>query len=948
MAAVVLFTTMALSTQAQVKVYPYRMLPSHHPDYNRYAVKSPGPELFGGKTEFTSLRNMSGEFKKNLRLWVDRDQLGNVLWPHYPMIYQDNLGEIVNEINRRHLYLFDLWGYVPGSGPGEWQQFKVPQKSLDLFTSRLGDRWLGMDIGEQDGRYVSSFASRVLPSGQYRKAQYLNFHNHFERMGDYLGNRLSTLVSLNFGHYLIKDGTYCLIGAETAQGLPSAQVYYSYIRGAGKQYGVSWFGNVSVWNRWGWKTYDPKQINDDDNDYDAGSPLKGTSLSLLKRIMYSHFFYNSVLVGFEGSIYAGGETLSPIGRIQQNARKWIARNEPLGVMHTPVALLNDFFSGWVFPRHLYSREAYRVWGNLPYNAQDYFTSDVLGTLYPGYEDASYYHDERGFVAPTPFGDIADCLLSDAPLWVMKQYPLIVVAGEVDGSEELKDKLEAYIREGGHLIITAGSLRNFPEGLSTLKTSDEGQSTSGRVSMGNTSYDEAYSYTLYTVSGKDLQALATNGSKPAIVERKVGNGTITAICSPFGIADKALVDHVKVQTDAPLPNPYPLLAHVKAYLQSQFALQALFTAGDSLSVVTCVKSANEFTLLVSNSNWHEQPLHITSNCGKITSIKEIPIPGDETHDMGYTPRTVKTDLGRNTKTSIQGGGVRAFRIRTSGTAVEEMPQAEPTPNFDRCALPLRNPVSLREAVLLRPTFFEHYNRATVDWKYIESHETTTLKDEGLWAQRIGLKLSVDLTTGINLFPDLRIVDNDHEEYQKSMDHIHRVIDKMQEMKADELILTSMRPIENNYTQHAFDSSLVVTCQNLADYAAKRGIHIVYHLEPFRVGSSIQEALKLTAAVARSNFELAPSLAMLLADGNHLNDDLKALRNYGVKRLFVSAPRRDINGDCYDYNLPLCKANNADDVKQILTRFPNAYYYMDGNYANFDEEYLDNRILTDNIK
>ena len=64
-------------------------------------------------------------------------------------------------------------------------------------------------------------------------------------------------------------------------------------------------------------------------------------------------------------------------------------------MYTPVALMTDFFSGWSFPRHLYSRQAYKVWGNLPYELPDYLTDGMLDVLYPGYQDASYYKDERG-------------------------------------------------------------------------------------------------------------------------------------------------------------------------------------------------------------------------------------------------------------------------------------------------------------------------------------------------------------------------------------------------------------------------------------------------------------------------------------------------------------------------------------------------------------------------
>ena len=57
---------------------------------------------------------------------------------------------------------------------------------------------------------------------------------------------------------------------------------------------------------------------------------------------------------------------------------------------------------------------YRVWGNVPWSGGDFLTHGVLNRLYPGYEQASYFHNEAGFLTATPHGDTADVLLSDAP------------------------------------------------------------------------------------------------------------------------------------------------------------------------------------------------------------------------------------------------------------------------------------------------------------------------------------------------------------------------------------------------------------------------------------------------------------------------------------------------------------------------------------------------------
>ena len=470
------------------RVYSHLLEPREHPDYDRRAVKPPTWETFKNRTQFTCLRGFG---EKDGRLVGFAEEIEKFT-PHVRTrrrdlavllndLFAKNLGDLADEIKRRDLYLFDIWGYVPGSGPGGyWQQFTPPAGALPTLESKLGERWLGTDIGEQDGRYIGGYANQMTPASASRFEQYLNFQRHFERMGDDLGNKHSTLVSLNFGHYFLKEGTYTLIGAETAQALPNNQVYYAFIRGAGKQYGVPWFGNASIFNRWGYKTYGSAG----GSGGEMHGPTKGTSLSLLKRLLYSHILYNCVAVGFENGWFEG-DKLSPIGRIQQSAQRWVKENGQPGVMHTPVALLLDFYSGWSFPRHLYSGDVYRVWGNRPYEAGDYLTDAVLDLLYPGYQDSSYFHDESGFLAPTPYGDIADCLLSDAPLWALERYPVVIVAGELGGGREVRDKLQAYAERGGHVVITAGNLAKLPGGLAGV-TNASGNSTvacgRGRVTV----------------------------------------------------------------------------------------------------------------------------------------------------------------------------------------------------------------------------------------------------------------------------------------------------------------------------------------------------------------------------------------------------------------------------------------------------------------------------------
>ena len=224
-----------------------------------------------------------------------------------------------------------------------------------------------------------------------------------------------------------------MIGAESGQCLPNAQLFYSFIRGAGKQYGVPWHAGISIFNRWGYKVYQEDMRTLPPEKYGPGA-TKGTSLALLKRLVYQQLFGNCSVIGLEGSHYIttkkDGDVLSPIGRLQRRAMDWYDRNGDPGILQTPVALMCDFYQGWTFPRHQYKHEVFRVWGMQPYDEGDHFADGVLEMLYPGYADSGYFRDERGFLSPTPYGDIADCILSDTAAWQLDRYGVVVLVGKI--------------------------------------------------------------------------------------------------------------------------------------------------------------------------------------------------------------------------------------------------------------------------------------------------------------------------------------------------------------------------------------------------------------------------------------------------------------------------------------------------------------------------------------
>ena len=353
-----------------MRIYPHLMQPEDYPEFESRWARATTREALGNTVQFATLRKFSEKDNKlvdiaeKLDLYTEKVEMGKVIWPFVSTLLADNFEELVAEIKRRGLYLFDFWGYVPGTNPAgqSWGQYKVATRALDILHEVLGDHFLGTDNGEQDGRYIGAYAHQLYPDTRDRKRQFISFRDYFDKLADDMGHFLTVLCSLNYGHYFAAMGDHIMVGAETAQALPNSNLWYSYLRGAGKQYGLLWFGNASVWNRFGWKNY---TASGDEGTYQEHGPESGTSLSLLRRLLYTHYAYNCAILGYEsGWFYAEnlegdkeGRELpktTPIGDVNHGCVQFAKEHPHPGVLYTPTAVMLDFYNGWTFPRHLYT------------------------------------------------------------------------------------------------------------------------------------------------------------------------------------------------------------------------------------------------------------------------------------------------------------------------------------------------------------------------------------------------------------------------------------------------------------------------------------------------------------------------------------------------------------------------------------------------------------------
>ena len=188
---------------------------------------------------------------------------------------------------------------------------------------------------------------------------------------------------------------------------------------------------------------------------------------------------------------------------------------------------------------------------------------------------------------------------------------------------------------------------------------------------------------------------------------------------------------------------------------------------------------------------------------------------------------------------------------------------PPPLCVHC-LSLRGARSIKEEVLIRPTFFQHYDGVVVDWKYVRDRTEEALEREARWIGLQSLRVVVDLSSGINLYPDLRLVDNAHGEYVESMAAIGELLGKMERLGARDLMLALHRYPENNMTRQQTWASWEASLREIAAQARARHITLHLRLERGRPPEKVGKALELLEHVGAVNLRLAASDAGIPRD------------------------------------------------------------------------------------
>ena len=611
------------------------VVPEEHPLFAGTEPKPVTRKTLGDELHMTGARNIEERTLDNFHNHYD---FGEVCWPHIGICpqrqsfktdedYRAALAQFekrLEGVRARGLYLFDIWGYVPFN---KRYPYTIAPEHHEILLRVFGDRFLGYDNGEQDGRYIGSYANRGTATN--RKEGWDDFVKWDEHVcGDSM-NYMNATGSLNFSHYYGERGAR-LLGLETAQGLPSDTLMFAFLRGAGKQYGRLTYQASSIWNRFGYNMYHDRKTTGSGGNAGYGyGPNKGCSRSLHKRLFFCGYLDGHSIFGTETAQFTADEVaegvpeLSPLGRQHLELHEWVKKHPDRGVLATPVAFMLDFYNGWNMPRHLYRGDRYKIWGKFPYEKGDYLIDNVFRMVWPGYEDASYLRNERGFITSTPFGDLFDVITNRCHPDVLKQYSAVMLVGDVEMTPDVVKRLSDYVQAGGDLVTDARHAKAFPADLTGIQFGAEAKGCLSHVlSNGQAFAEQPYGYTVLSPVGAQPLVINEQGH-PLVTVHKASQGRVIVGAADYWMTDSLTYEVPEIVNMEP---PYQLLRGVQSVLADYFdSFNPVQIDPPGLNVHTCCYNGAPKRLLVgliNNDLFADWRGNVRVRLGDVASAMEL--------------------------------------------------------------------------------------------------------------------------------------------------------------------------------------------------------------------------------------------------------------------------------------------------------------------------------------
>jgi len=504
-----------------------------------------------------------------------------------PVVYINDIHEYLKEGSPFLRYLRDTkapFAILINYGKAQFNEADA-QAAWRLLNGELKDQFLGWVSGESVGYVWDSAPAELKISPLMTRRELLEAHRQFysnalarkwrETFKTETGPMWEKLIpaqstsSTSFAHALSQWGVN-LLGMETAAVMPMTGMRIAFTRGAARQFGGAFlyyhapnFGDTA--------TTFTKAQNFAGPDYFYHSrygPTMGPSLSWYRKSYYLYYMAGASAIyleqGYDQFFKPGpGEhpfQLNPLGRITDEFVRFAEKHPDRGTPYTPVAFLLD-------PAHGFEMTDYPQW---PFEVSqidrgDRALRELFGVAYyPGLvvEGEPAMADRQPFVSGV-FGDIFDVLtaanenetgrrgdgetgrrgdgppISGSPRpsisASLSSYRAIVVGGRVDWSPEWIKRLDAYVRNGGTVVLNAAQIKNVPEQFVGVRLRNEtGEAHNARCLAPSEEAQDLKSqiFRYEKLELKGATALITTMSdEPLVTVNKVGKGTVVFAAVP---------------------------------------------------------------------------------------------------------------------------------------------------------------------------------------------------------------------------------------------------------------------------------------------------------------------------------------------------------------------------------------------------------------------------------
>ncbi len=485
-----------------------------------------------------------------------------------PVVYINDVPEYLKEGSPFLRYIRETkapFAILINYGKAQFNEADAPA-AWRLLNGELKDQFLGWVSGESVGYVWDSAPAELKISPSMTRRELLEAHRQFysnalarkwrETFKTETGPMWDKLIpaqstsSTSFAHALTQWGVN-LLGMETAAVMPMMGMRIAFTRGAARQFGGAFlyyhapnFGDTA--------TTFTKTQNFAGPDYFYHSrygPTMGPSLSWYRKSYYFYYMAGASAIyleqGYDQFFKPGpGEhpfQLNPLGRITDEFVRFAEKHPDRGAPYTPVAFLLD-------PAHGFEMTDYPHW---PFEVSqidrgDRALRELFGVAYyPGLvvEGEPAMADRQPFV-PGVFGDIFDVLTAadvqgsrSKIETLLPTYRAIVVGGPVNWSPEWIKRLDAYVRNGGTLVLNAAQIKNLPEqfvGVRLLNATGEAHNAQCAV-PGDENQDlksQIFRYEKIEPKGPNANGfIFTKSGEPLVTTNRIGKGTVVFAAVP---------------------------------------------------------------------------------------------------------------------------------------------------------------------------------------------------------------------------------------------------------------------------------------------------------------------------------------------------------------------------------------------------------------------------------